>query len=81
MIGAAQLGQVGPNVESFAIARGSAFYIYDLLSRVPVIDSMSEEGSQPPINGCIDFIKCRFEYPSRPDVKVNMNSNTNDVIL
>ena len=72
MIGAAQLGQVGPNVEAFAIARGSAFFIYQILSRVPPIDSMSDEGTKPKISGGIEFKECRFEYPSRKEVKVRL---------
>ena len=72
MIGAAQLGQVGPNVEAFAIARGSAFFIYQILSRVPPIDSMSDAGTKPKISGGIEFEECRFEYPSRKEVKVRL---------
>lgn len=71
LIGAAQVGQVGPNVEAFMVARGAAYYIYNLMDRCPVIDSFSEEGSKPKISGDISFINCKFNYPSRPDIKVS----------
>ena len=71
MLGAAQIGQVGPNVEALAVARGCAHYIYQLLERVPVINSMSTEGLQPQINGDINFNDCKFHYPSRTNVPVS----------
>lgn len=73
LIGAAQVGQVGPNVEAFMVARGAAYYIYNLMDRCPVIDSFSEEGSKPKISGDISFINCKFNYPSRPDIKILQN--------
>lgn len=70
MLGANQFGQVGPNLEAFSSARGSAYYIYKLIEKRPIIDSLSEKGTKPEINGNISFVKCKFNYPSRPDIQV-----------
>jgi len=70
MIGANQFGQVGPNIESFSVARGAAYTIYKLIERQPTIDSLDDKGSKPGIDGHIDFVKCKFNYPSRPDIQV-----------
>ena len=71
MMGANQFGQVGPNIESFASARGAAHEIYRLIERKPEIDSMSDViGTKPEIHGDVSFKDCQFTYPSRPDVQV-----------
>ena len=72
LIGAAQFGQVGPNVESFARARGAAYFIYQVIHRQPTIDCFSEEGGTPKVDGVVDFKDCYFNYPSRPDVSVRL---------
>ena len=71
MMGANQFGQVGPNIEAFASARGAAYEIYKLIDQKPVINSMSDEtGSKPEIQGDVSFKDCQFTYPSRPDTQV-----------
>lgn len=34
LIGSAQIGQAGPNIESLASARGAAYYVYEVIDRV-----------------------------------------------
>ena len=34
LIGSAQIGQAGPNMEAMATARGAAYYVYDVIDRV-----------------------------------------------
>ena len=35
MIGAAQIGQAGPNMEAIAKSRGAAYCVYDIINKVP----------------------------------------------
>ena len=34
LIGSAQVGQAGPNLEALATARGAAYYIFEVIARV-----------------------------------------------
>ena len=34
MVGAAQIGQAGPNMEAMAKARGAAYYVYLIINKV-----------------------------------------------
>ena len=34
MVGSIQIGQAGPNIEALATARGAAYYIYDVITKV-----------------------------------------------
>lgn len=34
MVGAAQIGQAGPNMEAMAKARGAAYYVYVIINKV-----------------------------------------------
>lgn len=59
-------------MEAFALARGAAASIFNLIDREPAIDSLNEEGKVPEggAEGDIIFNDVRFSYPSRPDVTV-----------
>ncbi|XP_053119930.1 ATP-dependent translocase ABCB1 isoform X2 [Hemicordylus capensis] len=71
LIGAFSIGQVSPNLEAFAVARGAAYAIFNIIDNEPKIDSYSETGYKPDkINGNLDFQNVSFNYPSRPDVQV-----------
>jgi len=71
MIGAAQLGQVGPNFEAISNARGAAFKVFEILERVPTINTSAETGKQlEEVVGNIEFKDVHFHYPSRPEIKV-----------
>jgi ATP-binding cassette subfamily B (MDR/TAP) protein 1 len=66
-----QIGRVSPYIESFSIARGSAATIFDIIDRVPTIDSSSTTGERfPSVEGRIAFDKVHFNYPSRSKVKI-----------
>lgn len=61
-----------PHVEAFALARGAAVSIFKLMDPEPAIDSLNENGKVPEgAEGEIVFEDVSFNYPSRPDVKVN----------
>ncbi|KAJ7322287.1 hypothetical protein JRQ81_018574 [Phrynocephalus forsythii] len=71
LIGAFGIGQVTPNLEAFAAARGAAFAIFNVIDNEPHIDSYSESGYKPDkVKGNLDFRNVYFNYPSRPDVQV-----------
>ncbi|KAG8183769.1 hypothetical protein JTE90_002406 [Oedothorax gibbosus] len=65
------IGQTAPYFEAFAIARGSAAKIYNIIDRVPSIDSSSKEGKKPDlVKGTIHIRDVHFNYPARPTVPV-----------
>ena len=71
LIGSMQVGKASPYMEAFNVARGAAASIFNIIDRVPTIDSSSEEGKKPNrVQGNISFSNLRFNYPSRPDVDI-----------
>ena len=71
LIGAMQIGQAAPYMEAFSVARGAAASIFNIIDRVPSIDSSSEAGKKlDKVQGNISFQKVHFTYPSRPEVKI-----------
>ncbi|XP_054636825.1 ATP-dependent translocase ABCB1-like [Dunckerocampus dactyliophorus] len=71
LLGVFALGQISPQIESFASARGAAYTVYSIIDNKPSIDSYSEHGFKPDfISGNIEFKNIHFNYPSRPEVKV-----------
>lgn len=69
--GAQNMGLTSPHLEAFAVARGSAAAIFQVLDRVPTIDSLSKEGRRlESVNGDIEFRNIVFRYPARKDVQV-----------
>uniref|UniRef100_A0A8D0HHX3 ATP binding cassette subfamily B member 4 n=1 Tax=Sphenodon punctatus TaxID=8508 RepID=A0A8D0HHX3_SPHPU len=76
LIGAFSVGQTAPNIEAFAIARGAAYAVFNIIDNEPQIDSFSQAGYKPhQISGKLDFENVHFSYPSRPDVKVLQGFN------
>ncbi|XP_061918788.1 ATP-dependent translocase ABCB1-like isoform X1 [Entelurus aequoreus] len=74
LLGAFALGETSPHIQSFAIARGAAYTLYNIIDNKPSIDSYSESGYKPNfINGNIKFKNIHFSYPSRPEVKILNN--------
>ncbi|XP_035435555.2 multidrug resistance protein homolog 49 [Spodoptera frugiperda] len=60
-----------PHAEVFAAARGAASSIFQLIDRVPLIDSLQKGGLTPRrVIGDISLEDVHFSYPSRPEVKV-----------
>nr|CAG4640700.1 EOG090X02PU [Eulimnadia texana] len=71
LMGSMNVGQASPYVEAFSVARGAAGSIYEIIDRIPSIDSASTEGKKlSKVKGSISFEKVRFNYPTRPDVKI-----------
>ncbi|XP_050493807.1 multidrug resistance protein homolog 49-like, partial [Bombus huntii] len=76
LAGAQNMGLISPHLEAFAVARGSAAAIFQVLDRVPTIDSLSKDGQKlPSVNGEIEFKNVHFQYPARKDVKVLQGLN------
>ncbi|CAJ0573778.1 unnamed protein product, partial [Mesorhabditis spiculigera] len=74
MMGSMALGQAGPQFAVLGAAKGAAASIYEVLDRVPLIDSQNTTGrSEPPVSGQIEFRNVSFSYPSRPEVQVLKN--------
>jgi ATP-binding cassette subfamily B (MDR/TAP) protein 1 len=68
IIGAMAVGQAAPSLTKIAEARGAARKVFDLIERVPPIDSSSANGKVlERLKGDIEFTNIRFAYPSRPD--------------
>lgn len=72
IVGADNISKTAPFLESFALARGSATTIFNVIDRISKIDSMSDQGKvlNFGIKGNIQFKNVFFSYPSRPDVQV-----------
>jgi len=74
--GAQNMGLTSPHIEAFAVARGSATAIFQVLDRVPTIDSLSKDGEKlKSVNGEIEFRDVKFCYPARKDVQVLQGLN------
>ncbi|XP_011139992.1 multidrug resistance protein homolog 49 isoform X2 [Harpegnathos saltator] len=69
--GAQNMGLTSPHLEAFAMARGSAAAVFQVLDRVPEIDSLSADGEKlQSVHGDIEFQGVEFRYPARKDVQV-----------
>ena len=71
LAGAQNLGLTAPHLEAFSSAQGSAVSIYNVIDRIPEIDSLGENGKKPKrVSGKIKFTNVKFRYPARNDVQV-----------
>eukprot|EP00752_Nemacystus_decipiens_P001377 g1364.t1 len=67
--GAMSIGQMGPNLQAVAEARGAAGYLLAVCRRRSSIDACSPRGVKPPpetVHGEVEFRDVRFAYPSLP---------------
>uniref|UniRef100_A0A3Q3VVZ1 Bile salt export pump n=1 Tax=Mola mola TaxID=94237 RepID=A0A3Q3VVZ1_MOLML len=65
------LGRASSYTPDYAKAKISAARFFQLLDRVPQISIYSERGDKwDNFQGNIDFIDCKFTYPTRPDIQV-----------
>ncbi|XP_045876922.1 ATP-binding cassette sub-family B member 5 [Meles meles] len=70
------IGTAAPNFETFTIARGAAFHIFQVIDKKPAIDNFSTTGYKPEcIEGTVEFKNVSFSYPSRPSVKILKDLN------
>jgi ABC-type multidrug transport system fused ATPase/permease subunit len=75
-MGAMNVGQAAPYVESFATAKAAAATLFSVIDRRPSIDSSSDQGTKPKsLTGKVQFKNVKFNYPSRPDVPVLQGLN------
>uniref|UniRef100_A0A8C2I501 Bile salt export pump n=1 Tax=Cyprinus carpio TaxID=7962 RepID=A0A8C2I501_CYPCA len=65
------LGRASSYTPDYAKAKISAARFFQLLDRIPKISVYSNEGDKwDNFKGDIEFIDCKFTYPSRPDIQV-----------
>lgn len=65
------LGRASSYTPDYAKAKISAARFFQLLDRVPQISIYSDKGDKwDNFQGNIEFIDCKFTYPTRPDIQV-----------
>ncbi|XP_058478203.1 bile salt export pump-like [Solea solea] len=65
------LGRASSYTPDYAKAKISAARFFQLLDRVPQISVYSDRGEKwDNFQGNIEFIDCKFTYPTRPDIQV-----------
>ncbi|XP_068575440.1 bile salt export pump-like [Cebidichthys violaceus] len=65
------LGRASSYTPDYAKAKISAARFFQLLDRVPQISVYSDKGDKwENFQGNIEFIDCKFTYPTRPDIQV-----------
>ncbi|KAF7670004.1 hypothetical protein LDENG_00090250 [Lucifuga dentata] len=65
------LGRASSYTPDYAKAKISAARFFQLLDRVPTINVYSNKGDKwDNFQGNIEFIDCKFTYPTRPDIQV-----------
>ncbi|XP_036182886.1 ATP-binding cassette sub-family B member 5 [Myotis myotis] len=79
------IGTAAPNFETFTIARGAAFNIFQVIDKEPAIDNFSTTGYKPEcIEGTVEFKNVSFSYPSRQSVKIlkglNLKINSGETV-
>ncbi|XP_030708339.1 bile salt export pump isoform X3 [Globicephala melas] len=71
VLSATALGRAFSYTPSYAKAKISAARFFQLLDRQPTIKVYSSAGERwDNFQGQIDFVDCKFTYPSRPDIQV-----------
>uniref|UniRef100_A0A672ZV25 Bile salt export pump n=1 Tax=Sphaeramia orbicularis TaxID=375764 RepID=A0A672ZV25_9TELE len=65
------LGRASSYTPDYAKAKISAARFFQLLDRVPLISVYNDKGDKwENFQGNLDFIDCKFTYPTRPDIQV-----------
>lgn len=71
LIGAFSLGNAAPSLQEFAVARGAAAFVFQVIDRIPPVDTLSEQGVKPKsMSGSVQFKKVAFAYPARKDTPI-----------
>ncbi|CAG8499839.1 12693_t:CDS:10, partial [Cetraspora pellucida] len=77
-IGAFSVGNAAPHLTAISNAMGAAFKLFEVIDRIPTIDSTSPNGQivqKSSSQGRLEFKNISFHYPTRPDVQVLKNFN------
>ncbi|KFW86860.1 Bile salt export pump, partial [Manacus vitellinus] len=65
------LGKASSYTPNYAKAKTSAARFFQLVDRLPKISVYSEKGEKwEDFKGSVEFLNCKFTYPSRPDIQV-----------
>ncbi|NXX40239.1 ABCBB protein, partial [Tricholaema leucomelas] len=65
------LGRASSYTPNYAKAKTSAARFFQLVDRLPKISVYSAEGEKwDDFKGSVEFVNCKFTYPSRPDIQV-----------
>ncbi|XP_054064456.1 bile salt export pump isoform X1 [Rissa tridactyla] len=65
------LGRASSYTPNYAKAKTSAARFFQLVDRLPKISVYSEKGEKwDDFKGSVEFLNCKFTYPSRPDIQV-----------
>ncbi|XP_077175914.1 bile salt export pump isoform X1 [Paroedura picta] len=65
------LGKASSYTPNYAKAKIAAARFFQLVDRIPLISVYSNVGEKwDNFRGSIDFLNCKFTYPSRPDIQV-----------
>jgi len=75
VVGAMGIGQASSITPDLARASGAAAILFDIIKRVPGIESEGGLKSEKGIKGKIRFKNVKFAYPSRPQSTVLENFN------
>lgn len=72
IIGVFSLGNAGPLIGTIASARAAAYEIFNIIDRVPPIDTLATESGAKPTEliGNIEFDNVSFCYPARKEAKI-----------
>ena len=71
LVGAFSLGNAAPSLQEFSAARGAAAFVFEVIDRVPPVDTLSEKGKTPKsMSGRVQFRKVAFAYPARKDTPI-----------
>ncbi|CAG8506586.1 14903_t:CDS:10 [Cetraspora pellucida] len=72
------VGNAAPHLTAISNAMGAAAKLFEVIDRIPTIDSTSPNGQivqKSSSQGRIEFKNVSFNYPTRPDVQVLKNFN------
>ena len=74
ILGSFGLSQFGQNAEYLATAQTAAHTVYEIIDRVPIIDTQSDKGKMiETLDGLVEFKNVDFTYPARMDQKILKN--------
>lgn len=71
LMGSMALGQAGQQFAVIGTAQGAASAIFEVIDRIPEIDSYNPDGKQPKeLKGRITVENLRFAYPTRKEITI-----------